>query len=732
MAIKIYQSQIRPTEEITQTTSTSGMKIDRATMTAIPNAFKGMMQAGEDLYIKYEKQKAENAVIEASKNIDKDDVSENIHGAKIINKEGLATRVNKYKESTKPDEAMSAYKADWQKTLDKTLPNLKGPFAKKMFKNYMNKRFISESGTIRDNTFVNFRNESRSLKIKDLDAISYKIANSQVGSKEYQMAVADKNAFFTNQSNIDLFGDKFKQLEFDTANNIDVLTITNHLSKDPIETKKNFDAGVYKGLDAETKIRIGNKITLAAQQKALGNIESDSVRVSNGLAPEHDASEYLKIFEGYENYDEIKTAIDVNSFVFKSIRQVHDGKQEDLSTIKLYELTGSGDEIKAKTAANAIIQKAITERQTDINNNDIVGYINKTNPEINALEQKILSTTDIEKKKELVAEKKLLLDQKFIDLNIPKSKRFYISNSEIKASVAAITSSDKTWQEKKATLLSLGEVYGKEHMPQILKQMTDEKLPAAYAIAMSTNSAKLNEDILQGYNMKDLEKAALPELPKNISKKDINRKISEKINDFETVIESQQSGSFDDIAYKAQLQDTLYRAVLVRIERGDDYNDAINSVTKEFLSDYTIAPSKTFFVPADINGKRVSQIQVFTKTEAIELAVEDKQGTYLDEFMGKDGYAHYASNTEVKGLSGSDIKMRIKSAMQNDSKFLLNDTSTGVVLHFTWYDGTMVPVVNAKGEKVEFSFLDTKYVFPGTNKEMVLVEDYDPFAEPAA
>lgn len=732
MAIKIYQSQVRPTEEITQTTSTSGMKIDRATMTAIPNAFKGMMQAGEDLYIKYEKQKAENAVIEASKNIDKDDITEHPTGGMSINKEGLATRVNKYKESTKPDEAMAAYKADWQNTLDTTLLTLKGPFAKKMFKNYMNKRFISESGTIRDNTFVNFRNESRSLKLKELDAISYKIANAQVGSREYEMAVADKNAFFASQSNIDLFGDQFKQLEFDTANNIDVLTITKHLSQDPIQTKKNFDAGIYKGLDADTKIKIGNKITLAAQQKALSNIESDSVRVSNGLAPEYDASEYLKIFEGYENYDEIKTAIEVNSFVFKSIRQVHDGKQEDLSTIKLYELTGSGDEIKAKTAANAIIQKAITERQTDINNNDVVGYINKTNPEINALEQKILSTTDIEKKKELVAEKKLLLDQKFIDLNIPKSKQFYISKSEIKASVAAITSSDKTWQEKKATLLSLGEIYGNEHMPQILKQMTDENLPTAYAIAMSTNSAKLNEDILQGYNMKDLEKVALAELPKNISKKDINRKISEKINDFETVIENQQSGSFDDIAYKAQLQDTLYRAVLVRIDRGDDYNDAIKSVTKEFLSDYTIAPSKTFFVPADINGKRVSQIQVFTKTEAIELEIENKESGYLDEFMGKDGYAHYASNTEVKGLSGSDIKLRIKSAIQNDSKFLLNDTSTGVVLHFTWYDGTMVPVVNANGEKIEFSFLDTKYVFPGTNKEMTLVEDYDVFEEPQA
>ena len=726
MAIKIYQSQVRPTEEIAQTTSTSGMKVDQATMTAIPRAFKGMMQAGEDLYVKYEKQKAENAIIEAAKKIDEDDVSEHPTGGMSINKEGFATRVNKYKESTKPDEAMSAYKADWKNTLETTLPTLKGPFAKKMFKNYMNKRFISESGTIRDNTFVNFRNESRSLKLKELDNISYRIANAQVGSREYAMAVADKDAFFNNKSNYDLFGDKFKQLEFDNGNNIDVLTITNHLSKDPLQTKKNFDAGVYKNLDAETRIKVGNKITLAAQQKVLGNIESDSVRVSNGLPPEHDTTEYLKMFEGYENYKEVKTAIDVNNKVYSAISQVHNAKQTDLAAIKLYDLTGSGDEIKAKKAANTIIQKAITDRQTDINNNNVAGYINKINPEIKDLDDRIQNTTDFEKKKILIEEKKLLLDQEFEKLGISESKQFYISQAEIKASVKAITDPSKTWQEKKATLLSLGELYGKENMPSILKQMAAEELPTPYVIAMSTNSAKLNEDILQGYSTKDLEKVALAELPKNISKKDLNRKISEKIDNFEQVIESQNTGSFDDVQYKAMVQDTLYRAVLVRIDRGDNYNEAIKSVTKEFLSDYTISPEKTFFIPKDVNGKSVSQIQVLTKTEAIKLEVEN--GDYLDELMGADGYKHYASSTEIENLSDEDIKTRIKSAIQNDPQFLLNDTSTGVVLHFTWYDGTKVPVMNADGKKVEFNFLDTSYVKPHTGGDLVIVEDYDVFS----
>ena len=57
----------------------------------------------------------------------------------------------------------------------------------------------------------------------------------------------------------------------------------------------------------------------------------------------------------------------------------------------------------------------------------------------------------------------------------------------------------------------------------------------------------------------------------------------------------------------------------------------------------------------------------------------------------------------------------------------MNDTSTGLVLHFTWYDGTKVPVMNGSGQKIEFNFLDTAYVAPGTNTELTIVEEYDVF-----
>ena len=733
MAIKIYQSQIRPTTEVKEKKATTGMYVDQQTMTMLPRAFKGMMQAGEDFYIKYEKQKAENAVIEASKEIDKDETAFHPAGGSSVVKEGLATRVNHYKESTKPDEAMAAYKADWDKTLKTTLSTLKGPFAKKMFKNYMNKRFISECGTIRDNTFVNFRNESKALKIKELDGIDYRIANAQVGSKEHKMALADRAAFFTNQSNYELFGDQFKQLEFDTLNNIDVLTITKHLSQDPIQTLTNFNNGVYKNLNAETKVKLQSKIVLAAQQKMAKNIDEDTIRATYGLEAEFDAQSYLKAFEGYENYDNIKLAIDTNNYVRSAIQQVHTSKSEDLSTVQLYPLTGSGAEIAAKHKANQVIQSAISDRITSINNGDAAGYVEKIDTEVAGLVQKINTEDDLDKRKTLIEEKNLLLDKKYEELNVASDKRFYMSQVEAQSVVKQITDPGKTWQEKKGILLSLSDTYGKEKMQGILQHLSMEKLPTHYLVAMSTNSSNLNEDILAAHSTQDLEKVVKSELPSGTTLNDVRKKISNNIDKWEQVIENQLPGSFDVVEYKKAVEDTLYRAALIRIDRGDGVNDAANSVSKEFLSDYHIDPGKTYFIPSDVNGKRVNKGVVQTKAEAIELAVQD--GDYLDRFMEND-YTHYADDRDLELLSKKDINIKMKSAIKRNTVWLLNNKSTGLVLYFKTNDGP-IPIANSKGQKIEFYFTDqvgqdknifsTEYVEPVTNQPLVIVEPYDVF-----
>ena len=106
MAIKIYQTQIRPAEEVTARASTPGMRVSMDTAASVGKAFSGMAKAGEALYVKYEQQKSENEVIEASKKMDENQVADT---GEFL-KEGLGTKVNKFKESTKPDEALANYK----------------------------------------------------------------------------------------------------------------------------------------------------------------------------------------------------------------------------------------------------------------------------------------------------------------------------------------------------------------------------------------------------------------------------------------------------------------------------------------------------------------------------------------------------------------------------------------------------------------------------------------------
>ena len=119
MAIKIYQSQIAPTSEVKERASTRGMRISMDTAAAPGRALAGMLEAGENVYIAYEKQKSENEVIEKAKELDKDQLTEHpASGALITQKKGLGTIVNILSESTKPDEALAEYKEKWQTELD--------------------------------------------------------------------------------------------------------------------------------------------------------------------------------------------------------------------------------------------------------------------------------------------------------------------------------------------------------------------------------------------------------------------------------------------------------------------------------------------------------------------------------------------------------------------------------------------------------------------------------------
>jgi hypothetical protein len=61
------------------------------------------------------------------------------------------------------------------------------------------------------------------------------------------------------------------------------------------------------------------------------------------------------------------------------------------------------------------------------------------------------------------------------------------------------------------------------------------------------------------------------------------------------------------------------------------------------------------------------------------------------------------------------------NAMKKHSKWLLNSDSTGIILYVDLANGT-IPIVNAKGEKIEFFFAD----MPNKNKNIKSTDMVEP------
>lgn len=69
MAIKIYETKIRPTDTTAEAMSTPGMKISQATAMQIGESIKGAGRSAVNLYAEIETRKSENEVLEKKKKI---------------------------------------------------------------------------------------------------------------------------------------------------------------------------------------------------------------------------------------------------------------------------------------------------------------------------------------------------------------------------------------------------------------------------------------------------------------------------------------------------------------------------------------------------------------------------------------------------------------------------------------------------------------------------------------
>ena len=94
--------------------------------------------------------------------------------------------------------------------------------------------------------------------------------------------------------------------------------------------------------------------------------------------------------------------------------------------------------------------------------------------------------------------------------------------------------------------------------------------------------------------------------------------------------------------------EALLKAVLLRADKNTSIEDAVESVTNDFLNDFVINDDLTLLIPKNINNIDIPVAAVQNKNEAILIGIKDTlPGNYLERFHGEDGYMHYAASSNI-------------------------------------------------------------------------------------
>lgn len=236
MAIKIYQTQVRPTTETGQVTTTPGMRISQATGAAIGRAFKGAAQQATKLYAEIETRKSENEVLEKSQQI--------LEGNE--NFEGLSMATQKASMMDDPDEAIKYYNDAFTIAKNNVGLDFKHRFSKKLFDQYVKKQKIKDGLVVRKNSNAAFIKKSQSLELLEIEKLQKDIVYGETEEIK-KLAQIDLNNKFNSDKFNNLFGADSETTKNSTLQNIEFY-----------KSKRQIDVNAEAGLAAAKKNKLIN------------------------------------------------------------------------------------------------------------------------------------------------------------------------------------------------------------------------------------------------------------------------------------------------------------------------------------------------------------------------------------------------------------------------------------------------------------------------------------------
>ena len=206
MAIKLYKSQLTPTAESSNVANTN--RISMSEVQSIGKAWKGMVKAGEELYITHQDIKTDNEILEKSKEV--------MNGGE--NFTGLSETTINASQMNDPDAAGQVYNDQWQKIFDNVNGTLSNGMAKKKFKAFMTKQNLKDINAIKTASTTNMINSLRTNKLDQIETLKKSIIYGT--ALESDLASKELSDLLANKKTKDIFGNTLDKVTKDTNNEI--------------------------------------------------------------------------------------------------------------------------------------------------------------------------------------------------------------------------------------------------------------------------------------------------------------------------------------------------------------------------------------------------------------------------------------------------------------------------------------------------------------------------------
>lgn len=288
MAIKIYQTQVRPTTETGQVTTTPGMRVSQATGAAIGRAFKGAAQQATKLYAEIETRKSENEVLEKSQQL--------LEGNE--NFEGLSMATQKASMMDDPDEAIKYYNDAFTIAKNNVGLDFKHRFSKKMFDQYVKKQKIKDGLAVRQNSNKQFIAKSQSLDLDKIEKLKKDVVYGETEQIKI-LAKQDLDNYLKSDQFVNLFGGKSEEIKQGSYSDIEFY-----------KAKRQIDVNATNGLAAAKKNKL---INLANYEKL------KAYAGKNKITNSETNKENLKVMEQQLNDYTIPDIVELNNIIENAI-----------------------------------------------------------------------------------------------------------------------------------------------------------------------------------------------------------------------------------------------------------------------------------------------------------------------------------------------------------------------------------------------------------------------------